>query len=104
MGVVTQHDIVARVNLDDDGWGATNLGAVMTRDPATVSPEASLADALSRMNDIGCRSLPVADDNGRPVGVISIRDILNHVADHFPQELLNLPPDPTLEAKRPWGG
>ena len=31
-------------------------------------------------------------------------DLLRHLVEFFPQEFINLPPDPEHEAKEPWGG
>ncbi len=47
---------------------------VMTRDPATVSPNDSIRVALDRMHERGCRRLPVVD-NSRLVGIVSDRDV-----------------------------
>ena len=47
---------------------------VMTRDPATVSPNDSIRLALDRMHERGCRRLPVVD-NARLVGIVSDRDL-----------------------------
>ena len=43
-------------------------------------------------------------DIGGPVGILSVRDIVRHIAEHYPKEFLNLPPDPQKEARARWGG
>jgi len=48
---------------------------VMTRDPLTIDPEAPLGTAMAVMRDRGVRHLPVADDTGRLVGMITDRDL-----------------------------
>jgi acetoin utilization protein AcuB len=48
---------------------------VMTPEPATVEPEASLADAAEALLQGGFRHLPVVSADGRPVGIISERDV-----------------------------
>lgn len=47
---------------------------LMSSAPETVSPDAHLHDALTRMNYTGYRHLPVVD-NDRLVGIITDRDI-----------------------------
>lgn len=47
----------------------------MTPLPATVDSELSLADALDRMYADNIRHLPVVDEQGKLVGVVSTRDI-----------------------------
>lgn len=47
----------------------------MTPLPATVDSELSLADAVDRMYSDNIRHLPVVDEAGKLVGVVSTRDI-----------------------------
>jgi CBS domain-containing protein len=63
-----------------------------------------IAHALRWMHQGGFRRLTRVDSEGRLTGIVSIRDILVFIALHFPQEFLNLPPDPSREATSPWGG
>jgi acetoin utilization protein AcuB len=44
---------------------------LMTRDPVTVTRETPVLEALKIMQDHDFRRLPVVDDDGRPVGVVS---------------------------------
>ena len=38
--------------------------------------------------------MPLTDETGRPVAVISVKDIVDFIVDLFPAPVLNLPPDP----------
>lgn len=49
---------------------------LMTRPAVTVGPDASLADAARLMHRHGLKRLPVVDGAGRPVGIVSRRDVL----------------------------
>jgi CBS domain-containing protein len=49
----------------------------MTPRPETIVATDSLAFALHKMDSGGYRHLPVLE-NGRPVAVISVRDVLTH--------------------------
>lgn len=104
VGVFTQHDVLMRVDLSNSEWPAIPVGDVMTPAPTTINAEASLWVALAAMHSGRFRSLPVVDAQGRPVGIVSIRDVLRHLADNFPEEFLNLPPDPSKESSRLYGG
>jgi CBS domain-containing protein len=42
----------------------------------------------------GYRHVPLVDEAGRPVGVISVKDIVSFLVELFPAAVLNLPPDP----------
>ncbi len=48
---------------------------VMTRDPITVDPEARLGTAIDVMRTKQIRHLPVVDDDGQFVGIITDRDL-----------------------------
>lgn len=48
---------------------------LMTRDPACCSPQTSLQDVAQRMAESDCGEIPVLDESGRPIGVVTDRDI-----------------------------
>ncbi len=51
-----------------------NVGEVMTARPVTISPNATLEQALKTMKQIGCHHLPVLSAEKHLIGVISIHD------------------------------
>jgi acetoin utilization protein AcuB len=52
---------------------------VMTRNPITIDPEAPLATAMAVMKKEQIRHLPVIDDGGRLLGLITDRDVRSAV-------------------------
>ena len=38
--------------------------------------------------------MPLVDRGGRPVGILSVKDIVHYIVALFPNEVLTLPPDP----------
>jgi len=75
VGIITERDCLGRVlaaGLDPD---TTELSAVMTRKIMTITPDHLLVNALHRMHDNGFRHMPVVE-NGRPLGMVSVRDAL----------------------------
>ena len=48
---------------------------VMTRDPVSIDPEAPLGTAIDVMRRKRIRHLPVVDDTGRLLGIITDRDL-----------------------------
>lgn len=48
---------------------------IMTENPTCCSPDASLQEVAQLMVDADCGEIPVVDDQRRPVGVITDRDI-----------------------------
>lgn len=53
---------------------------VMGTPLGTVAPETAIADACHRMAETGISSLVVVDDHGRPLGIVTERDVLRAVA------------------------
>jgi CBS domain-containing protein len=51
-----------------------------------------MTHALNLMSVGGFRHVPLVDEKRRPVGVVSVRDIVNHLVDHFPDKVLNVSP------------
>ena len=47
---------------------------VMTREPLTVDPESPLGTIMDVMRDKHIRHLPVVDDDGRLIGIVTDRD------------------------------
>ena len=48
---------------------------VMTERPATISPDATLGSAARMLEELEIRHLPVVDDSGELIGMISDRDL-----------------------------
>jgi len=48
----------------------------MTREPITITKETPVPDALKLMRDRKVRRLPVIDAKGRPIGIVSEKDLL----------------------------
>ncbi|MBX3663854.1 MAG: CBS domain-containing protein [Burkholderiales bacterium] len=87
VGMFTERDALFRVLAADLDGGSTPLAQVMTRNPRTISPERSFAHALGFMHEGRFRHLPVVED-GRPVGMISVRDAMGSELEAFVYELL----------------
>ena len=94
VGIFTERDLLSKIALRDLDWKAERVADFMTADPETLHPEDRIAWALKLMHVGGYRHVPLTDDAGRPVGVVSIKDIVDFIVDLFPAPVLNLPPDP----------
>ncbi|HZX96890.1 MAG TPA: CBS domain-containing protein [Myxococcales bacterium] len=93
-GIFTERDLMTRVALGSPKWEAERVADYMTPDPETLRPDDRIAWALKLMHIGGYRHVPLTDEEGRPVGVVSIKDIVDFIVDLFPAPVLNLPPDP----------
>jgi CBS domain-containing protein len=72
--ILTDRDIAVRVVAEDRAPSETRLDEVASRDIATLSPDATIADAVRIMRSRALRRVPVVED-GRPVGIVSTGDL-----------------------------
>ncbi len=75
-GIFTERDALTKVlaaSLDPD---KTTVAKVMVADLQTIRAAQPLAYALHMMAEGGFRHVPVVDDNGLPLGMVSARDAL----------------------------
>jgi CBS domain-containing protein len=103
VGIFTERDLMRRVvaaGIDLD----RELEEVMTPDPETLGLDDSIAYALNRMTVGGFRNIPIVDENGALVGIISQREVVDYIVSLLPNHVINLPPLPDLEARSKHGG
>ncbi len=77
-GIFTERDIVRALAAEHDAAGHA-VTAWMTKDPVTMAPDASIAEALDRMLDAGFRHIPITE-GGRLLGIVSLRDLSGRLA------------------------
>jgi CBS domain-containing protein len=78
IGIVTERDIVyvvARALAPD-----TPVWMVMTENPVVINENALVTEAIEKMRLQNVRHLPVVNDEGKLVGMISFRDIMDFTA------------------------
>ena len=98
VGIFTERDLLNRIDYSDALWSHVVVRDVMTPHPMVVRSDDSLNEALRRLIQGHRRHLPVVDDRGHVLGLISIRDILSYIAERFPEDMMNLPPHPDHES------
>jgi CBS domain-containing protein len=91
VGIVSERDLLMRA---DEPRSARPLREVMTPDPETLSPDDPIVYALNKMSVGGFRHVPLVDGAGSPVGVVSVKDVVNYIVDFFPNDVLTVPPSP----------
>ena len=76
-GILTEHDIACAV-ADGVDVGSVSVWEYMTSDPATVSLDTEVHEAVVAMLEFDFRHLPVVQA-GAVVGMVSLRDLLSRV-------------------------
>ena len=90
-GILTERDLLLKMEgaaLDEP------VVRFMTADPETLELDDPIVWALNRMSVGGYRHVPLVDREGRPVAILSVKDIVHYIVALFPNEVLTLPPDP----------
>ena len=90
-GIFTERDVLNKlfgVEVDSK----QSVEKFMTPNPEVLCEDDSLGDAVRLMTEHGYRHIPLVDAEGRRAGMIAVRDIVHYVAEHFPEEVVNLPP------------
>ena len=85
-GIFTERDALFRVLAEGRDPKTTRLSDVMTAQPQTITPEKPFGHALLMMYESGFRHVPVVED-GKPVGMVSARDVLGPELQEFESEL-----------------
>lgn len=77
-GIFTERDILVRIVAPGLDPSDTHVGAVMTRDIITATPQTAVEDARKIFRSRRIRHLPVLDDGGHLAGMVSIGDLSAH--------------------------
>jgi CBS domain-containing protein len=101
VGILTERDVLQRI-LGHDVEPDQPVREYMTTDPHSVPADTTLIEAMRAMESGGYRNLPLIED-GRVVGLLRQHDLLDYIAEAFPQEILNLPPRPHQLMEEPEG-
>jgi CBS domain-containing protein len=75
LGVVTDRDLVVRI-LAEGREGVATIEECITYDPITVRVTDSVETAVALMREHGVRRLPLVDDVGQVVGIVTADDLL----------------------------
>ena len=101
-GILTERDVLTRVfggPVDE----SRPVSDFMTADPHTLSADASLLEAMQAMESGHYRNVPLVEQDGTVVGLLRQQDLIEFMAEAFPQEILNLPPRPHQLMDQPEG-
>jgi CBS domain-containing protein len=100
-GIVTERDVLCRFMDPSVDWNQ-RVSAVMTPEPETLDCDEPIGNAIRLINNHDFRTVPMTV-HGSVRGLVRLGDILRHLAELFPEEILNLPPRPDQRIDKPEG-
>jgi CBS domain-containing protein len=77
-GILSERDYTRKVILKGRSSDTTRVEEIMTPNVVVVSPRTRTRDCMALMSEKNIRHLPVVDE-GRVVGMVSIRDIVSDI-------------------------
>ncbi len=77
VGIVTDRDLVVEVIAQEVDANGVAIRDVMTSNPATVTAEQHTLDVLKEMRRLGVRRMPVVNQQGGLVGIMTVDDALS---------------------------
>ena len=75
-GIVTERDIARMVGFSAKFFADMTASEVMSKPLITINSDTSARDAVALMEQKDIRRLPIVDDKGQMVGIITAKDII----------------------------
>ena len=103
IGIMTERDVLMKVVARDVEYSEP-VDSVMTPDPRTLTPDDTIGEAISLMNNEGFRNIPIINSSsGEAIAIFRSQDIIDYLAEAYPEKVLNLPPSPHQLLRTPEG-
>ena len=103
VGIMTERDVLMKIVARDVSYDEP-VEKFMTPRPQTLTGESTIGEAISLMNRECFRNIPIVDaETGKATALFRIADIIHHLAESFPEHVLNLPPRSDQQMKTPEG-
>ena len=83
VGIVTDRDLVVEIIATGLDPAAITVGDIMVSELAVVKEDTGVFESIQYMRAIGVRRMPVVDDSGGLVGILTLDDLLELLADEL---------------------
>ena len=103
VGIFTETDVIRKILNKSVDWNRP-IRDFMTKNPYVLSPNDPVGQAIDLMGDNRFYHVPLVDANGNLTNVLSVRTLIRFLAEFYPNEVFNLPPDPSRVTTSPEGG
>ena len=83
VGIVTDRDLVVEIMAPELDQKVITVGDIMTPELVTVKKNAGVSETIEYMRAKGVRRVPVVDDSGGLVGILTLDDLLELLAEEL---------------------
>lgn len=83
VGIFTERDVLYKVAGLIEDLEHIVVESLMTADPTALQPKTAIQHALHLMSVHGFRHIPLIDEENRPVGIVSFRDVVDFIERQF---------------------
>ena len=88
VGIFTERDCLKKVIGKIEDLTSICVRDVMTPNPICQTADCTIAYALNLMSGGGFRHIPLVDTTGMPIGILSVRDVVDHIAESMVNDIL----------------
>lgn len=90
VGIISERDVLLRVVAAERDPRKTTVQDVMTSSVETLGPDAGTSEALELMISRHIRHLPLINQEGKVVGLLALRSLLQHHVEELVDQLHSL--------------
>lgn len=83
VGIITDRDLVVEIMAPELVPNAITVGDIMSPELAVVKENAGLYESIQYMREIGVRRLPVVNNDGGLIGILTLDDMLELLAEEM---------------------
>ena len=83
VGILTDRDIVVELLADEVELDKVSVGDAMSYELVSIKQQQGIQETIEKMRARGVRRLPVVDDAGALVGIVTVDDLLELMAEQL---------------------
>lgn len=87
VGIFSERDVILKITLTDIDVDRTPISQLMSKNPQTATMTTTIAFALNMMSQGGYRHIPIVDDANFPVGMLSVKNIVDFIVHALLKDL-----------------
>lgn len=92
-GIFSERDALLKVIHQFEAVRAKPISDFMTKDPVAQTPDSTIGFVLNLMSTGGFRHMPIVDNEGLPIGIVSVKDVVDFIVKSFTDDLLSFGSD-----------